>query len=273
MTNVYRRFAVCWCPAANTPLAAFGRAWTAWCPESGETRFCAADPFDQIEMRHPPGVQVGKSQEGQQAAHGPGMGLGLAAVLSGPFTLARGRSIFALEGMLDWLAGAETAFDLPALSVHIDKGGVDLSLTRPSPVAQRLAMRIAQATRLIQTIPTPLHLDFLDHRLPAPATLGRTATEAQFRIVLPGPENRPCRCDDSSELLAKLLCILPQRQRVADLALMGDPGFGRPWRLIERFPLSNRLADRAPEGLRTHGHGPLPPVSHLLDGGWDVVIA
>ena len=58
--------------------------------------------------------------------------------------------------------------------------------------------------------------------------------------------------------------VLNERHRLSDLALMGDPGFGRPWRLLHRYPLAEPAEESGPPSLPWLGRTAPPPVDALL---------
>ena len=67
-----------------------------------------------------------------------------------------------------------------------------------------------------------------------------------------------------AKLETRLAPVLARRQSVADLALVGDPGGGRPWRLLQRYALSGEPASSnapVPAGMAWRGPSLLAPLA------------
>jgi len=251
MPGAYHRFAVCWHPPADTALAEFGRAWTGWCAERGEI----ARPWRgwPVEIRQ----------------GGPAYGLlGLTAMLRAPFALAVRRSHWALERLLDEIAVDARIVRLPRLGFDVTDGRLHLRTAAAAPDVDRLAGRIATGVRLMQSVPGPVRLA---PRRPVPGGAGPASAPRRLTIPLTGRIGADRAQALQDDLAPVLEPVLAERHVLADLALMGDPGFGRPWRLLERYRLG---AGRGmPAGsLACYGTTPPPPLHTLMGPGWHVVI-
>ncbi|MEM7190374.1 MAG: hypothetical protein AAF439_12245, partial [Pseudomonadota bacterium] len=96
-----------------------------------------------------------------------------------------------------------------------------------------------------------------------------------FVIPLTDTMDAPAAYDLAADLYAQLSQVLALPQRVSDVALMGDPGGDRPWRLIERYRLTGVGTARAqaePVGMACPDPRPMPPVTSLMGSDWDTVI-
>ena len=223
MHGGYARYSVDWVPTAGSALAEFGYRWCGWCAERGSAA-------GQAEV---PGV-FGREVPGQMAMHG------LHLPLSGPITLPTGRSIWALEQAVEEVAGR-----VPVL------GGMRLELGR---VDRRVALCPVdgdhRAGQLSVVVGTALSA-FLGE---ASGTLAALPLTDAIDDDLAGRVERA--------LAPRLSRILEHSFRITELALMGDPGDGRPWRLLDRYPLALSASNErgAPSGMGCSGPRLIAPL-------------
>ncbi|MEM6662325.1 MAG: hypothetical protein AAF666_09130 [Pseudomonadota bacterium] len=264
MHNNWKRFAVYWIPRFGTDLAAFGRGWTGWCAELGAP---ASDEAARALVAGHPGSLWSISRHG------------LHAPICEPFKLAKGRSLWRLEHHLRSVAENAAAIPLPRFQVTVRTGRVVLALERTSERLEELQGRVKDAVHLvgrrkaarpsratacptggIALEPSEVHPD----RLVCP-----------FDMPLTDQIEASAAYDLAADLYPQLSKILTLPQRVSDLALMGDPGGGRPWRLIQRYRLiggDKVSVGKGPTGMYCPDERPMPPVTSLMGSDWDTVI-
>jgi hypothetical protein len=224
MLDVFERFAVFWVPARSDALARFGSSWMGWCSENGEPR-----------TRHAAeGLTVDFAAATRQIWHH-----GFHGVIRVPFRLRPGRSRWAVEHALQSAADELAPVPLARLSLAVIGGRVALVPESPPPALARLLDRIEQAL-------APLAAD---PGLGARQTGAKAASgDAQVRQLPAGAAHRfhlpmtdrmelgaAFRVRD--ELAPRIEPLLAQPRTLGDLALMGDPGNGRPFRVLNRLEL------------------------------------
>ncbi len=231
MHNVYEEYAIHWVPRQGNALARFGAGWTGWCADRGGVE---SDP----EVR-----ELARQQRqtlGSVALHG------IHANLVAPFKLERDQSLWLLHDVLDETAARSSAVTLPVMELGIADGKVALVLSKPSSEAVSLMSRLSRAA-----------MPFVS----GGNTGSPARTPANFEVPLTDrlePSAAHQVVTDLRPILSPILC---HQQIVNDLALMGNPGGGRPWRLLERFALG--VADGA-RLTQADGMGCAGP--HLLTG-------
>jgi hypothetical protein len=243
----YASYAIWWVPRPGTALARFGAEWTGWCADRG---IVSATPALDAMARRRPGVpgSIGR--------------FGLHATIKSPFRLMPGRSRWALEDALADLAERTEAIRLPPLELTVFDGHAVLALTRSDAAVARLLDAVAAVVRGFHLPPRyaaqgaqPGSRDWGACSMPAlerfhlPLT-DRLALGAAYELV--------------AELEPSLAPLLSGPQLVADLALVGDPGGGRPWRLLQRHALAEEVPDpeaRVPTGMAWSGPSLLEPLA------------
>lgn len=226
----YTRYAIWWVPHPGSALARFGAAWTGWCADRGLTSKATARA---ALSRGWPGVPGGVARQG------------LHANVKSPFRLAEGRGIWALESALEALADRVTAVRLPRLALTVFDGRVVLAPTRPEEGVSRLMRAVAEAVRPVQVRPPypgfgrGCELALEGVAVPGTRDWGACAmpTLERFHVPLTDRLTLGTAYEVVAELEPTLGEVLGRRQLLADLALVGDPGGGRPWRVIARYPL------------------------------------
>lgn len=205
MYDAFERYALYWVPTVDQRIARFGLEWTGWCAETGEHH--PRRPIKGI------GGQGG-SPAGALARHG------LHGVLAAPFELARGRNVWALEQALDHVAGVSAPVRVPALRAAVVGGRISLVPQRPVELLDGLIGRVRAAL----------------YGLVAPES--DAAAEERFHIPL--CEATSTVASDAAlervQAMTERLRLAPLR--IGDVALMGDPGHGRPLRVLRRYNLS-----------------------------------
>lgn len=225
----YKRYAVSWVPSFGDAYHQFGFSWTGWCSEAGEWADVAARAQTAALRSDLPMAICDR---------------GLFGNIRSPFRLATGRSWWALDRALDALARQTRSIALPGVKLCVDSGRVGWVSAQRIPALKTLLDQTARAVRLPQAVPAPAHpsIDAKAKHIPI-----EDRSHERFFIPL---------TDELEPMAAKLLTErlqepLSQLMRlpleINDLALMGDPGGGRPWRLVERYHLSG--------GIRSQGYG------------------
>lgn len=261
MHSDYEEFAIYWMPRQGSALAAFGAGWTGWCADRG-TR------SDLPEYR--------RLRRGRPEMPGASTLHGLHCVLKAPFRLARGRTVWSLDHDLMALAQSLPAVRLPKFEVTAFDGQVVLALSRPSRPMARLMRNIDDVIRPIQAGARYATYSG-QHQVAGIDIPGMRAwTEVddgsvnRFQIPLSDRMELGLAFDMVDMLAPALRHVLSEPQMMLDLALVGNPGRGRPWRLIERYALADeprRLGTPAPTGMACHG----PRIYDPLNTGMAIV--
>ncbi|MEO1599392.1 MAG: DUF1045 domain-containing protein [Pseudomonadota bacterium] len=236
MYDAYERYALYWVPTPDQAISRFGLDWTGWCAETGEYH------------RRRPVAGAAKTaglSAGETARHG------LHGVLAAPFALAPGRNVWTLEQVIDHVAGASPTIRVPSLRATVIAGRVALVPLRPLEMLDGLIGRTRAALYgLTEREPEP-----------APSALrvetGNGTTEMTAdRFHIPLTDQLDAGMAEAklevAEALLERLNFAPFR--IGDVALMGDPGAGRPLRVLRRYTLA--AAEPTPArlgGLETRG--------------------
>jgi hypothetical protein len=254
MSDEFDRYAVYWVPRRPDPLAPFGAAWTGWCAERGEPRPRGAWPGLGVD------VAAVTADLHRHGLHG---------VIRAPFRLAPGRSLFALEHLLDGLAEDIVAFRLPRLELAVVDGRVALV------PAQSCGALAALVTRVVDTLgalvaPSPAGNGFAEAAPATPRLDGtsglvplRAAAAHRFHVPLtdPLPLGRAHALKAALAPLVGPMLTVPRA--LGDIALMGDPGEGRPLRVLQHYELRDWPARPGAAALPCHGRQVLAPMPEL----------
>ncbi len=256
-------YAIWWVPRPGTALGRFGADWTGWCADRGVT-----------------GARRALSALSRPRAGVPGAVRlrGLHATIHSPFRLVPGRSAWALENALAEMAGRSAPIRLPRLRVAVDNGRVVLAPMRPDEAVARLLAGARDAVRPFEVARGYAALGgegavaaggiVLPDHPEAPAV---SPALERFRLPLTDRMDPAAAAEIAAELAPFLAEVLAQPQTIADLALVGDPGRGRPWRLLERYALDREAArpgKRLPAGMDYCGPSLMTPL-----GGTDKAAA
>ncbi len=218
MLGEFERYAVYWVPKRDDALARFGASWMGWCAERGVRR-----PRTMLA-----GISIDIPTVTRQLwLHG------FHAVLKAPFCPRDGRGRFSVEHVLGRLSEDSSAFELPRLQLAVVQRRVVLVSTQSCPALDDLITRIGGAMAALDPAAT-------DNG--ASSTTGRVVqfpAVSAHRFLLPLTD--PLDPEAAREVLEALQPIvepmLAQPRRLHDVALMGDPGGGRPLRVLELYEL------------------------------------
>jgi hypothetical protein len=240
MLQQFKRYAVYWVPGRPDDLARFGASWTGWCAERGEPR-----------PRH-----VTESFQDNIAAATRDLSLhGFHGVLKGPFRLCNGHSPWAVERALEATAEALVATPLPALELVVTDGQVALVPARSSADLSAALTRMEEALAPLVDAPAPAAGRQNGTAGQGDKRLSQLPAGAAHRFRLPFTD----RLDIATafrirdQLAPMLAPMLTATRRIEELALMGDPGEGRPLRVLQRFDLRETPLGAASAALPCYG--------------------
>ncbi len=246
MYDDYEGYAVYWVPRRSDPLAPFGAAWTGWCAECGDSQ----PRGDFAEL----GLDVAAVTR-ELHCHG------LHGVIRPPFRLAPGRSRFSVEHVLDTLAESLAAFRLPQLELAVTEGRVALVPAQSSGPLAALVTRVSDALAPLAARPAAVN-GFAEAGLHAdePELAAFRATGQRFHVPLSDP--MPVKQAEAlkAALMPLVAPMLGAPRRLGELALMGDPGGGRPLRVLQRYALRDWPLRRGAEAMPSHGPVVLEPM-------------
>lgn len=228
----FARYALYWAPEDADPLRAFGAAWLGHDPAS-------ADP---VAYRN----RLGLSSETADNLTAEPSRYGLHATLKAPFRLQPSARLEQLIDTTNVLARSTTAFATAPLRLTILNGFLALCPASPSPSLDALARRCvieldplrapltpAERGRRKPQFLTPEQLRLLD-AWGYPHVLDHFRFHITLTKRLTGAEQSFVR--PLLETATKPFCAEPLR--IDSIALFGDPGDGRPFRLVQRFALA-----------------------------------
>lgn len=243
----YASYAIWWVPRTGTALARFGAEWTGWCADRG---IVTATPVPGAVISRPGGVpgSVGR--------------FGLHGTIKSAFCLVPGRSRWALEDALADLAERTAPIRLPPFELTVFDGRVVLAPSRPEPALTGLLATVARAISGFHVPPSHAPQKALPHNSRRRQGWSAPALE-RFHLPLTDGLDLGTAYQVVASLQAPLARALSRRQSIADLALVGDPGEGRPWRLLQRYALwgeAMRPQSRVPAGMAWSGPCMLAPM-------------
>ena len=222
MWGDFVRYAVYWVPKRPDPLARFGYAWTGWCAEQGEH-----GPRDDFAGN---GLNI-------RAITRELCGHGIHGVVRSAFRLRSGRSRFSLERALDEIMEDCVAFQLPRLELAVSHRRVALVPTQGSTALDSFLDRIGTALAPLagSGASTPLKVvnGVNGHAVAGPSGHGAHRFHVPLTDAL--PEERALEVAGMLKPLVEP--ILAHPRMIKDIALMGDPGGGRPLRVLQRYDL------------------------------------
>lgn len=223
MQSDYDRYAIYWIPQRGTALAEFGCAWTGWCADGAQRQ-----PFAKAFQKT--GDPGGLAQTG------------LHAPLTAPFELHRGHSLWGLQRVIEGVAAATQIIPLPRLTLIEAHGALTLGARSMAPALERMLTGLHQSVKaLCKGAPAPVR----HFQIPLTLRGGTRSAEAARPVLAPFLDP-----------------ILRRPQALTDVALMGDPGGDRPWRVIERFALARAVArvEGGPAGMACAGPSLIAPL-------------
>lgn len=221
----FARYALYYAPQAGSALERLGSAWLGYDAAAGRAlaRPALADLDDPDLVAAPARY-------------------GLHGTVKAPFRLAEGRAVEALDAALRGYAARTPPTPIGPLEVAAAHGFVSL---RPTRQSQALRDAVFDVVRAFDAFRAPLTEADLARRRAAGLSEAQEANllawgypyvgdELQFHITLTGrlPADRSAAV---ATALAAYLAPALQEPAVFDgLALFGDPGEGRPFRLLAR---------------------------------------
>jgi hypothetical protein len=262
MSGEFEKYAVYWVPKHADALARFGTSWTGWCAERGEHR--PRGEFPDVSAAVPAITR-------QVWRHG------IHAVIKPLFRLQAGRSRFSLEHALEQAIEESVAFRLPGLRLAvIDSSVAALVPQQDCTELGALVTRVGEAMAPLETPPgeaAPAN-GFAETLVQLPATDAH-----RFHIPLTDPLPLEVAFRVMKELQPLLEPVMGASRRLHDVALMGDPGGGRPLRVLQRYDLSDAPRrrgatprHRGPNPLPCHGPHMLAPMLNDPMALADVVV-
>ena len=255
MQQDYEEFAIHWVPRHGTRLAEFGAGWTGWCAEHG----MSSDVQEYRWLRR-----------GQPEAPGMSALHGLHAPLKPGFKLAIGQSFWSLEDDLISFAQSLPTIQMPRFEVTVFDGRVVLVPSRPNRPILRLIRNLDAVIRPFEA--QPVYSQCAGGQALAGVDLpGMQAwtdfnggSITGFQVPLTDRMELQRAFDLADSLTPRLKAVLAEPLHLMDVALMGNPGRGRPWRLIERFAFSDepsRREARVPRGMACNGPELIAPLN------------
>jgi putative phosphonate metabolism protein len=226
------RYAVYWAPEEADPLRAFGAAWL------------GHDPASAVPVRHRNRLGIAPAQADELTAEP--RRYGLHATLKAPFRLQPDVRLAALIDAIDALMRSTPAFTVEPLRLTNLNGFLALCPAQPSPAIDDLARRCVIALDPLRAPLTPAERGRRKPQFLTPEQLRLLDTwgyphvldHFRFHITLTkrltGAEQSFVR--PLLETATKPFCAEPLR--IDSIALFGDPGDGRPFRLVQRFSLA-----------------------------------
>jgi len=248
MVDEFDRYAVYWVPERSDALARFGCSWSGWCPDQGEHRRregLASFPFDVTRLT---------ARLWRHGFHG---------VIKAPFALAGSGDRWVVEREVEELAEELAPFTMPGLQVAVVDGRVALVPETSCPSLPALVGRVERALAAVADVAAPM--------ASRPAAVAAAASERGRIIQLPAPALYRFHVPltdrlevDEAFAVARALDpvlrpLLARTRRLRDLALMGDPGDGRPLRVLRRYELCGAGLRGIASALPTHGPQMLAP--------------
>lgn len=229
-----RRVALYYAPPPGSALASLGAAWLGTDPETGG----AAPP-----MAEPAGLPQPRAALVARPAR-----YGLHATLKAPFRLADAIDAQTLDRTLTAFAASLAVAEGPGLAVETGLGFVALRPSGPAPAIDALAAACVTQLDGLRAPLTPAEmarrqradLDLTEdgylRRWGYPYVLDRF----RFHITLTRPLPAAEAVAAAAALAPVFAPALEPRLRIDHLALFGDPGEGRPFRILRRYPLTGR---------------------------------
>jgi hypothetical protein len=227
----YARYAIYYAPEPGSALARTGAAWLGVDP--------AGAPPPPLEV---PGLPRPREELVARAAR-----YGLHATLKAPFRLAAGATAADLAQALDRLAASTSPAEAPGLALDADLGFVALRPAGPCPAVDALA---AACVTELDALRAPLtagetaaktkpgldpseaaHLA----RWGYPYVLDRFRFHITLTSFLPPDQARAA----TTALTPPFAPALAPVFRIDALSLFGDPGGGRPFRLLGQWQLTD----------------------------------
>ena len=229
----FARYAIYWAPEDDDALRTFGAAWLGHDPDHDGAVF---------ERR----VRLGLPDDFVDRITAEPRRYGLHATLKAPFRLKPGTTMEQLAAQAGAVAAAMRAFTTLPLRMSRLHGFLALRPAGPSPELDELARRCVVD---LDSSRAPLDDTELARRNPAALSAAQrklleswgypyVLSEYAFHITLTGRLTEHEHAEVEPLLDAATSAFQAEPFAVRSIALFGDPGEGRPFRLVQRFALS-----------------------------------
>lgn len=235
--DAFSRFAVYYAPPSGSPLARLGAAWLGVDPEGGDV---AAD-----EAALPPDLLAALPQSRESLVRNARV-YGFHATLKAPFRLGERIDLDVLDGAIAALAEKTAPVVAPRLRVKAELGFVALQPAASSPALNALAAACVTSLDLLRAPLTGAELakrrraglDMIEdanlRNWGYPYVLDRF----RFHITLSSGLAKREAAAVAAVLDTLFEPVLEPAFRIDELCLFGDPGDGRPFRILKRYPLT-----------------------------------
>ena len=236
-TSDIKRFAIYYAPPAGSPLARLGATWLGMDPETGTLASDdSALPASLLEALPMPRDQLVRAARVY----------GFHATLKAPFRLDEKIDIDTLDGAISALAERMAPVTAPRLTVKAELGFVALQPSGPSPALNDLAAACVTGLDLLRAPLTGAELakrrrggldtveDANLRNWGYPYVLDRF----RFHITLTSGLAKREAAEVAALLWPLFDPLLYGEFSVNELCLFGDPGEGRPFRILKRYPLT-----------------------------------
>ena len=234
-SDCFARYAVYWLPEDGSHLAAFGAGWLGHDPAvtglPGQAR---------IRLGLPDGFVDRVTTEPRR--------YGLHATLKAPFRLKAGATIGQLTERLRDLAISTPRHTAAPLRLTDLQGF--LALCPSDPIPDDLVRLARLIVMLLDTFRAPLTEAERARRKPSALSTKQRQNldnwgypyvfdDFRFHITLTGRLSEDERRRVEPPLAAAVAQFCREPLAIASIALLGDPGDGRPFKLVQRFALSD----------------------------------
>jgi hypothetical protein len=164
---------------------------------------------------------------------------GFHGVVIAPFRLGDGHSPWSVERALEATADALVAVPMPPLELAVTGGQVALVPTRPSSGLEAVLAKVEEALTPLMAAPLPGASRGARGATGGTKRLSQLPASAAHRFHMPFTDRMDIadafRIRDRLDPV--LAPMLDEPRKIAELALMADPGGGRPLRVLQRFDL------------------------------------
>ncbi|MEO1687832.1 MAG: DUF1045 domain-containing protein [Pseudomonadota bacterium] len=224
------RFAIYFAPQAGSPLWRFGSAWLGWDAEANA-------PATQPPVEGLPAPLEDLTATPRR--------YGFHATLKPPFALAEGAAPEALIAAAEALAARTAPFEAPPLRLVADRRFASLRFSAPCAPMTALAAACVEQLDAFRAPPEPAELA---RRRKAGLTEAQEANltrwgypyvmgEFDFHLTLSGPLAPADLAQVARALAPRVAPLCAAPLPVAEIAVYGDPGDGKPFALVSRLPL------------------------------------
>jgi len=226
--SVFERYAVFWAPEPESRLARFGERWFSAPRETAATLGLVGDDVE--------------------AAIAEPKRYGLHATMLAPFRLQQDKSLQALMVQLEGFASARSS--VPLNPLRLDRIGSFLALVTTAREASIRSLHI-QCMFALDSFRGPANAEEQHHRQSGTGESNQKLLLAQwgyahvlhlfrFHVTLTGRLGDAAAAGFSTALAGEIEALNAEPLALDALCLFGDPGSGRPFELIRRFPIASQ---------------------------------